>query len=415
MKVCMLIWSYWPGPEGGSERQCRMVSNELGARGVDCEILTSWPSFFLPRIQTDGSNRIHRFGLLCPIAVLSGRVLKYIERGVRHLRSFSKPEELIKFEQAQRMIEFWLMLPFVWVARLSFLVELAVFFPWRKPSYDVIHLHEPSWLGGVAVWVSRKSGSRVLCQEATSPALPVIGYDVPFRGLWARLRREADYIAMAPYIRDDLKAKGIGDDRIFMLPNGVSLPPTTAECAKQREVVYIGNFSQGAEWKAFDVLIEAWTKVYRREPKGHMTLVGDGDHSVWKELARKSGCLDSLTFAGRTSVPGSFYSRAGVFVLPSRVEGMSNALLEAQSWGLPAVVSDIPGNVALVNHGINGLIVPVGDANALAESVLLLLENPELRVRLGRAAREKIEKEFALEHVTERLISIYSRIIAGNA
>jgi glycosyltransferase involved in cell wall biosynthesis len=178
------------------------------------------------------------------------------------------------------------------------------------------------------------------------------------------------------------------------------------------EVLYVGNLSQGAHWKAFDILIQAWAVVSRQIPDAHLTLVGGGDPTPWEALAARLGCRGSLSFAGRTEHPEDFYRRAAAFVLPSRVEGMSNALLEAQSWGLPCVVSDIPGNTAVVSDGVNGLVVPAGDAPALAGALVRLLGDPTLRTRLGAVARRRAEEEYDEERVVSRLIGIYREVVA---
>jgi glycosyltransferase involved in cell wall biosynthesis len=86
---------------------------------------------------------------------------------------------------------------------------------------------------------------------------------------------------------------------------------------------------------------------------------------------------------------------------------LSNALLEAQSRGIPAVVSDIPGNRMVIEEGENGLIVPVADAKALARAILRLRADPALRARMGVRARERVRQRFSLETVTARLEEVY--------
>jgi glycosyltransferase involved in cell wall biosynthesis len=94
---------------------------------------------------------------------------------------------------------------------------------------------------------------------------------------------------------------------------------------------------------------------------------------------------------------------------------MSNALLEAQAWGLACVVSDIPGNRAVVQGGVNGLVVSVGDAAALADALLSLLRDPALRVRLGRAARDTAAKQFDMNLVVGRVLELYGQLDAGRS
>lgn len=102
-------------------------------------------------------------------------------------------------------------------------------------------------------------------------------------------------------------------------------------------------------------------------------------------------------------------------MLPSRQEGMSNALLEAQSWGIPCVVSDIIGNAAVVDHGINGLLFPVDDATKMAEAILELLSNDSLGIELGHNARIKAIQQFDLKQIAERMLNSYkAAITVGN-
>jgi glycosyltransferase involved in cell wall biosynthesis len=74
---------------------------------------------------------------------------------------------------------------------------------------------------------------------------------------------------------------------------------------------------------------------------------------------------------------------------------------------LPAIVTDIPGNTAVIQHGFNGLVVPVGDAVALARAIVEMHRSTELRERLGHAARQQAEARFAISRVAEQLEELY--------
>jgi glycosyltransferase involved in cell wall biosynthesis len=410
VRVCLPIWIYWPGLEGGSERQCRKMAHLLSARGVECEVLAARTSLAFPKREDDQGVTVRRFGVLCPAVSVLGQ---WVERWTGRFLGTSGADPAM---HRQRAICFWLMLPWIWLARLSFMAEVSAYVSRHGGSGTLFHLYEPSWLGGFGVWLSQRTRGAAICQEATFPVLQTLGYDVPLRGRWRRLRLQAHYIAMAPHLSEALVAGGIPADRIFLLPNGVSLPQSAAAGgAGNREVLYVGNFSQGAHWKAFDVLIQAWAIVQRQVADARLTLVGGGDSTPWETLAARLGCRDSMVFAGRLERPDDCYRRAAIFVLPSRVEGMSNALLEAQSWGLPCVVSNIPGNTSVVSDGVNGLLTPVGDSPSLAAALIRLLNDPALRARLGAAARRRAEEEFSEERVATRLIGIYRALEATTA
>jgi rhamnosyl/mannosyltransferase len=107
-----------------------------------------------------------------------------------------------------------------------------------------------------------------------------------------------------------------------------------------------------------------------------------------------------------------------VFVLPAldRRESFGIAQLEAMACGKPVVSSDLPTGVRVVNqHGRTGLLVPPGDPDALADALNRLLGNEALRIELGRAARERVEREFSREAMIERTLAVYDEVLARRA
>lgn len=416
MKVLLLIWNYWPALEGGSERQARKVANELARRGHTCTVWTAWHEASLPHQEIHDGVTIRRFGRWVPFLSRCQRLLTNGHCLLKRMLGGLSPRAMMRYEIFRQQFDFWALLVPTWVARRSFMQEILQQTWGIRPSADIIHLHEPSWLGGFAVWMAQPWKIPVLCQEATNPALPILGYDVPRRRDIGRWRKEAHFIAMAQYLTDDLLAKGIPFARIHLLPNGVRIPDTIAHPENNDSVLYVGNFSQGAHWKAFDVLFDAWGLVYQNNPQARLIVLGGGDSSPWQNNVIQQGCACSVDFMGKVNDPGRYYRDASLFVLPSRVEGMSNALLESQSWGVPCVVSDIPGNRAIVQDGINGLIVPLNNPQALASSILRLLANPDERKRLGYAGRSLAEQQFDMDKVMDSLLNLYQNLAtnAGN-
>jgi glycosyltransferase involved in cell wall biosynthesis len=304
------------------------------------------------------------------------------------------------------------LLPLVWSSRLLFVLELSRWLGKNHKSVDVMHVHESDWLAGVAQCLGHRWGIPVLSKTATATVLPRLGFDAPFRRKWDRMRRECYFICQHRGQLDDLIASGINKRRVFLLPNGVEIPEQSACLEKMVErVLYVGNFTQGVHWKAFDVLIKAWSTVNERLPQAVLVMVGGGNCSPWKSLAEKYGCLESIFFQGTVPSVSPFYLEASLLVLPSRVEGLSNALLEAQSFGLPCVVSDIPGNRAVVEDGLNGLVVPLDDPESLAKAIIFLATKTEVRLAMGASARARIIADFSMDSVVDKLLRIYSEIV----
>ncbi len=403
MRVLMLVWGYWPATEGGAERQCRRLVDALVQNQFECTVWTAWQAWRFPLNDSNGNVRIRRFGMLVPVSVLVGR---WWDFSMRHVYQWLCSGRVFP-EERFRKLRFWCLLPIVWLSRFSFITEVIFSTLWVKPKLDVIHVHEPAWTAGLGVWIGRRWKIPVVATEATYPALPVIGYDVPLRRLWTRLRLQCHYIAKHEQSRISLVQRGIPDDYIKILPNGVPLPESCADVGGNRNVLLVANLGQGAYQKSFDVLINSWHDVIKRCADFKLVIVGGGDASPWKCLADSLGCSDSIRFEGYCDDPARYYKEAAVFVLPSRVEGLSNALLEAQSWGVPAVVSDIAGNRAVIQQGENGVLVPVGNVSALSDAVVGLLADEEARKRMGLSARNRIRQTFSVDIVSSKLAGIY--------
>ena len=174
--------------------------------------------------------------------------------------------------------------------------------------------------------------------------------------------------------------------------------------------------------KGFDILLRAFADGARDMAGWRVEILGDGP--LRQELARLAetlGVRDRVVFHGHVDDPFPHYARASMFVLPSRFEGMPNALLEAMASGLPAVVSDAsPGPLEEVTDGENGVVVPAGDATALTRAMTRLAGDAGVRRTMGEAGRARsaehgLEKTLAAwEAVTARARRAHARAPAGS-
>jgi len=293
---------------------------------------------------------------------------------------------------------------------LSYLVSCWWFLRRHRADINLLHAHTAEWVAGFAAWAGSRLDLPVVAKEAMLPVLPAMEAEVPFRRCWEKYRRRAVFFAMTSAIADALQREGVDRRRIALVPNGVELPPEQSDVAGNRDVLMVANFSQGFAHKGFDLLIEAWSQVWRDGAGFRLVLAGGGDAQPWVLRARELGCAESVAFTGFQEELAATYARTAFFVLPSRKEGMSNALLEAMSWGIPAVVSNIPGNLAVVRPGQEGLVVEAGDSSSLAMALRRMCNDPALRVAMGRAARARIAENFSMERVADAALSAYREI-----
>jgi glycosyltransferase involved in cell wall biosynthesis len=174
----------------------------------------------------------------------------------------------------------------------------------------------------------------------------------------------------------------------------------------------VGTVANFRALKGHRHLLEAAVHVRREIPEARFVLVGQGPlEAAVRQRARTLGLDGTVVFAGyRDDVPrvaGIF----DVFALSSLFEGLSIALIEAMALGKPAVVTEVGGIPEVVQHMKQGLIVPPGNARALAEAIVTLLRDPSLRERLGEAARHRAA-DFDIRKAVRRMEEVYRELLA---
>jgi rhamnosyl/mannosyltransferase len=156
-----------------------------------------------------------------------------------------------------------------------------------------------------------------------------------------------------------------------------------------------------------------------RQMKGHLLIAGAGpEREAMEIMAGRLGLRERVSFLGEVSESQRrvLLHGADVFVLPSidRREAFGIAQLEAMACGTPVVSSNLPTGMRFVNQqGVTGFLVPPRDPEALAEAVNRLLEDPGLRMRFGRAARDRIEREFTAERMITRTLAVYRAVVGA--
>jgi len=203
----------------------------------------------------------------------------------------------------------------------------------------------------------------------------------------ALLRPAAAVICVSETVAAAVRGAGVEP---LVIPNGVRIPDEIGPPAEPPEVLYVGRLSPE---KNVDTLVEAL---------GDLGLVVAGD-----------GPLRDLVPNALGAVPHAeverLLERASVVVAPSEREGFGLAAAEAMAFGRPVVAAAGGGLLELVSDGETGLLVPPRDAKALRASVERLLADPELRRRLGEAARARARERFGWDAVIERTLDVYRR------
>jgi glycosyltransferase involved in cell wall biosynthesis len=156
--------------------------------------------------------------------------------------------------------------------------------------------------------------------------------------------------------------------------------------------------------------MDVWPAIRKTHPLASLFLIGSGDeHPRLAELARKTPGVH-LIEAVDDVVP--YLQAADLFVLPSEREGLSNALLEAMSCGLPAVATAVGGSLDVIKHSVNGFLIPFGDAAQMLDTLNTVLADAGLRHSVGTQARETILNQYSLARTARSLRSLYDSLLS---
>ncbi len=382
---------------GGAEKQCSALAAGLERRNQLSWVLTQHIDSESSRVATLDNIIVHRVGLIAHWRRLRSALGH--SGGVDDETTY---EKVLSY----RGLALWLH----WLKRTVLQVVLsgeAIVFLWRqRKSVGVVVCFFCSPLEAVVCRLGRILGIPVVVRSANSREY--LFQDLVARWQKASLLSADRLIAISTDIRRQLLSLGVQESQIRFIPNGVDIPP---EQWTDRDHLHaagcVANLSQ-QPLKGLDVLVEAWALVAKDYPTARLVIYGRGSSASLIRLADALGVQDKIDFAGSVRDVGTRLLEAGMFVLPSRVEGMSNALLEAMSLGMPCIATAVSGNVDLIQTGRNGLLVQPGDPNSLALAIVKLLRSPAIRAQFGRAARESIERNFT----TEIMISNYQNVLA---
>lgn len=286
-------------------------------------------------------------------------------------------------------------------------------FIWRhRRKFAVIHIHGVGLTAAAIMLMSQFTGQKIVTHLTGSE-----NFRYTFQSRWRRaliataLQRVHCFIAISSEIKKFLLSRGITSDKLRAIPYGLEIPKIAgaAKINGQRQIaIFVGRL---VIEKALDDLFHAWQLICRQRDDCDLWILGDG---VLREnliaLAQQLGIAAHVKFWGKVENVFDYLNQAHLFVMSSVSEGLSNALLEAMSIGLPVVATAVSGAVDVIQHEHNGLLVPPSDVQSLAAAVLRLFGNPALAKQLGHAARATVEEKFSIETVAQQHVELYMRL-----
>ncbi len=273
----------------------------------------------------------------------------------------------------------------------------------RTTGSTDVHAHFAHLPADIALLAARQAGVRFTCS--------VHAWDVfaqPPAAIHRRLQPAAAVCACSQAAVDAVCAAGIEQQRVHLIRHGLPLAEYAFAPARgNRRILAVGRLEPK---KGFDVLLTACAQL--RGTPFSCQIIGEGSQRrPIEQLISRHNLTGAVSLRG-AATPDEVRATmrtADVLVLPSRRlasgdrDGVANVLIEAMALGLPIITTTAGAAGEVVRDGVHGRLVPPDNAEALAAAIRMLLDNPDIRMRLARAARESIETDFDEEHTIAQM------------
>lgn len=356
----MLVNEFPPLRVGGAERQAERLSKYLSQRG--------WPVWVITRHQKGLSYDEFQDGI---------HVIRPATVGPGKLKTIS------------------FVLGTLW--RL-----------WRlKNNYEVLHAHlafGPAFAGVIAAHLLGKISIIKLGNSGDFGDILTSERTLRGRLRLYVIRHWADIvIVLDDAMRREAISAGLNPGRVRLMSNGIDIAAlgfsdSNSECHAVMDskdgivAIFVGRLTRQ---KSLTTLLDAVSIAVQSYPALHLILLGDGpERSNLERQAVALAITRHVTFAGYHENVGAYLRSAHIFVLPSVSEGISNALLEAMSFGLPCLASAVGGNSEVLDHGRYGILLPPNDVKAWAQALEAMAAAGSLRLEMGQLARRRIVENY---------------------
>jgi glycosyltransferase involved in cell wall biosynthesis len=388
MRILMVISQFYP-MIGGAEKQAQLLAKKLMERGVFVDIVTGWW-----KLGTAREERVE---------------------GVQVFRNFTC----------------WGMFGIKWIrtiGALIYMMSLGLFLLSHRKKYDLIHVHQALYPAFISVLVGKQILRKPVLVKTASSGLTsdfklIKRFPLGKFQLRYLLKKMDCLVTVSRISGKEYQEIGFPESKIVYIPNGVEVPSGGKNFPDG--IKRVVSTSRLSVEKGIDVLLRAWADVVKHEKGLQLIIIGYGPlQSELKYLSQSLGISSSIEFTGRVENVGVFLKNAGFFVLPSRSEGLSNALLEAMSYGLPCIATDVGGNGEVLGGGgdrvlskgeylivKNGILVQSEDSDGLSKAILHLAHNKKEREDMSNKGRLHIQENYSIDLIADRYIRLYQSML----
>ncbi len=280
-------------------------------------------------------------------------------------------------------------------------------------EYDIVHVHMASdvsiYRKMLFIRLARWQKKKVIIHQHGGNIKEFYFHQCSMRErrrIKKTLEQAERILVIAPYLKEIFE-QIVDSDRIILLPNSVSLPDRVEKDYEGQKLLFLGRLCRE---KGIGELLEACKALQEEFPRMELYLGGVWEDTALKHQAEALGNrVHDLGWVG----PGEkdrLLRECNILLLPSYFEGHPVALLEGMAYGCACIATDIGGVLQMLEPGVNGLTVPVGDAGALLKAIKNCLQDTGLQERMGMAAAKRIQKEYDIRQNMQTLIKLYRSV-----
>jgi glycosyltransferase involved in cell wall biosynthesis len=296
----------------------------------------------------------------------------------------------------------------------------------RRERYDVVHAHSAKG-GFVGRLAARLAGvPAIIYTPSGLPFNPFISRHVFLLYLalerFAGLYTDAIIAACESERQQVARHKLVAESKVLLLPNPfhvAACKPSVSPAAKRQELglsprdPVVGTVARLTRQKGVEFFVEAAAIVLRSHPRAQFVLVGDGELRPQVEAQIKNlDIVSSFYFLGLRADYLDIMATFDVFAMPSLWEGLPYAPLEAMALAKPVVVTDVTGLRDIIQHRVNGILVPAQSAQALGQAIVTLLEDKDLAARLGEEGRRSLGQRYDPDRIASQTGELYKTVLA---
>lgn len=238
----------------------------------------------------------------------------------------------------------------------------------------------------------------------------LVGLDPSYKSVTKFSIEQSDGVTAVSHFLRELTIREFSIERdIAVIHNFVDPSRYHSDPHEDKVITHVSNFR---ELKRIPDVIDVFCKISALVP-AKLFLVGDGPEiPLAEELVKKCKILDRTTFFGNVRSVEDILAKTDIFLLPSELESFGLAALEAMASSVPVITTKVGGLPEVIDHGENGFLCELGDTDHMAEYAVDLLRDESYRRKIGKKAREKVEKQFTSEIIVPQYETYYKKVLA---